>query len=92
MQETPLVESHKKGKANRRAINIAGRNVSMAQKYIQMAAMDSPLFEYVVFYFLLKLHLIEETFLFPRRSAPITKAGLDFQSKYSLPLMFDGHE
>ena len=32
-------------------------------KNIQMAAMDSPLFDYVVFYFLLKLHLVEQTFV-----------------------------
>ena len=41
-----------------RATNIPGRNVSMAPRNIQMAAMDSPVFDYVVFYFLLNnLHV-----------------------------------
>ena len=43
-----------------RATNIPGRNVSMAPKNIQMAAMDSPLFDYVGFHFLLKLHLVKK--------------------------------
>ena len=43
-----------------RATNVPGRNVSMAPKKIQRAAMDSPLFDYVVFHFLLKLHLVKE--------------------------------
>ena len=30
---------------------------------VRMASMDSPLFDYVVFYFLLKLHRLEETFV-----------------------------
>ena len=36
-----------------RATNIPGRNVSMTPRNIQKAAMDSPVFDYVVFYFLL---------------------------------------
>jgi hypothetical protein len=32
-------------------------------KNVQMAAMDSPWFKYVLFNFLLKLHLLEETFV-----------------------------
>ena len=56
------MESQEKGKENM-ATNIPGRNVSMAKKKIQTAAMDSPLFDYVVFYLLLKLHLIEDTFV-----------------------------
>ena len=51
--------------------------------------MDSPLFDYVVFYFLLKLLLTEEIFFLPRRSEYITKVGLIFQSKHPLPPMFD---
>ena len=39
------------------------------QKNIQITAMDSPLFDYVVFYFLLKLHLIEETFVAQKKCA-----------------------
>ena len=45
IQETPLVESQEKGKENK------ARNVSMTQKKIQIAAMDSRLFDYVVFNF-----------------------------------------
>ena len=52
------------------------------QKYILMAAMDSP-----VFSFLLKLHLIKEIFV-----AHITKVGLNFQSKLSLLSTLDWHE
>ena len=46
-----------------RARNIPGRNFSMAPRNIQMAAIDSPLFGFVGFNFLLKLHLVEETFV-----------------------------
>ena len=55
MQETLLVESQACRRRGRRtrATNIPGRNVSMAPRNIQMAAMDSPVFDYVVFYFLL---------------------------------------
>ena len=42
-----------------RATNILGRNISMAPKNIQIAAMDSLLFDYVEFNFLLKLHIID---------------------------------
>ena len=42
---------------------------SMAPKNIQMAAMDSPLFEYLVHYFLLKFHLVEETFVAQKKYA-----------------------
>ena len=55
MQETLLVESQacrRRGKRTR-ATHIPCRNVSMAPRNIQMAAMDSPVFDYVVFYFLL---------------------------------------
>ena len=55
MQETLLVESQACRRRGRRtrATNIPGRNVSMAPRNIQMAAMDSAVFDYVVFYFLL---------------------------------------
>ena len=55
MQETLLVESQACWRRGRRtrATNIPYRNVSMAQRNIQMVAMDSPMFDYVVFYFLL---------------------------------------
>ena len=55
MQDTLLVESpacYRRGR-RARAINIPGRNVYMAQRNIQLAAMDSPVFDFVVFYFLL---------------------------------------
>ena len=55
MQETLPVESpacRRRGRRTR-ATNIPGRNISMAPRNIQMAAMDSPLFDYVVLYFLL---------------------------------------
>ena len=52
-----------------RATNMPGRNVSMAPKNIQMAAMYSPLFNYALFYFLLKLHLVEETFVGQKKYA-----------------------
>ena len=51
------------------ATNMAGRNVSMAPKNIQMSAMDSPWFHYALFYFLLNWHLIEETFLAQKKCA-----------------------
>ena len=60
-------------------------------KNIQMTAMESLSLYYIVFYFLLKLHLFEETFV-ARRNTHITKVGLDFPSKHSLPPMFDRHE
>ena len=41
------------------------------QKILKMAAMNSHLFGYVVFYFLLKLHLVDTTFI-AQRSAHIT--------------------
>ena len=55
MQETLQVESEACRRTGRRtrATNIPGRNVSRAPRNIQMAAMDSPVFDYVVFYFLL---------------------------------------
>ena len=55
MQETLLMESQACRRRGRRtrATNIPGRNFSMAPRNIQMAAMDSPVFDYVVFYFLL---------------------------------------
>ena len=55
MQENPLVESHACRRRGRRtrAKNIPDRNVSMAPRNIQMAAMDGPVFDYVVFSFLL---------------------------------------
>ena len=46
-----------------RAINIPGRIVAMAPKNIQMAAMDSPLFDYIV------LHLVEEFFVAQKKCA-----------------------
>ena len=63
-----------------RARNIPGRNFSMAPKNIQMAAMDSPLFGYVVFYFLLKLHLVEETFVAQKKCA-YYQSGTQFSIK-----------
>ena len=44
-------ELQQKGKENKG--NKPGRNFSMAPRNIQMAAMDSPVFECVLFYFLL---------------------------------------
>ena len=55
MQETLLVESQacrRRGKRTRKT-NIPGRNVSMAPRNIHMAAMVSPVFDCVAFYFLL---------------------------------------
>ena len=63
-----------------RARNIPGRNFSMAPKNIQMAAMDSPLFGYVVFYFLLELHLVEETFVAQKKCA-YYQSGTQFSIK-----------
>ena len=61
--------SPRKRERRTRATNITGRNVSMAPKNIQMAAIDSPLFNYALFYFLLKLHLVEETFVAQKKCA-----------------------
>ena len=49
------MESHACRRRGRRtrAKNIPDRNVSMAPRNIQMAAMDGTVFDYVVFYFLL---------------------------------------
>ena len=57
MQETLLVDSQACRRRGRRtrATNIPGRNVSMAPRNIQMAAMDNPVFDYVVFYFLINI-------------------------------------
>ena len=57
--------------------NLPGRNISIAPKNIQMAAIDSILCDYDVFYFLLKLHLVEETFV-ARRSVHFTSVRLNF--------------
>ena len=53
MLETLLVESQgcRRRERRTRATNIPGGNVSIAPRSIQMAAMDSPVFDYVVFYF-----------------------------------------
>ena len=55
MQETLLVESpaYRTRGRRTRATNIPGRNDSMAPRNIQMAAMESPVFDFVVFYILL---------------------------------------
>ena len=53
MKENPLVESQSFRRRRTRATNIPGRNISMAPRNIQMAAIDSHVFHYVVFYFLL---------------------------------------
>ena len=45
-----VVGLQKKGKKNR-ATNISGRYVSMATRNVKRAAIDSPVFEYVVCYF-----------------------------------------
>ena len=60
MQETLLVESQACRRRGRRtrATNIPGRNVSMAPRNIQMAAMDSPVFDYVEFNFLLITYMV----------------------------------
>ena len=80
--ETQLVESQacrRRGKRTR-AKHIPCRNVSMTPRNIQMAAMDSPVFDYVVFYFLLKLHLIEETLVSQKKFAHY-QSGTQFSIK-----------
>ena len=62
-----MVESQEKGKDNKDN-KLPRRNVSMAPKKIQMAAVDSSLCEYVVFYFLLNIYLFEETFVAQKKS------------------------
>ena len=74
-----------------RATNVSGRNVSMAPQNIQMAAMDSPLFDSVVFFCCCWHCTYMKKLLLPWRSADITKEGRDFQPKHSLPPTFNWH-
>ena len=68
IQETLLVESQEKGK-EKNGKKHTSQKFSMAPKNIQMVTMDSPLFDYVLFYFLLKLHLVEENCVAQKKCA-----------------------
>ena len=89
MHETLLVKSQacrRRGR-RKRATNIAYKNVTMAPRNIWMVAMDSPVFDYVVFYFLLNnIHGGQWPEGLPRYLNPCTNWPLDSLSRFTLKL------
>ena len=79
MQETSLVESQGKGKENK-GNKHAKQKCFHGSKNIQMAAMDGPLFNHALFYFLLNLHVVEETF-FAQKKCAYYQSGTPFLIK-----------